>query len=112
MASGLITQVYTSDDHVFPLVQNGLLLSCLFFIPDGLQVVAAQALRARKDIIAQTIIQYLSYGAIMMPLGYLFCVTLKGGVNGLVWAVIVASWVSGPLLAVRFIGLDRVTKAA
>lgn len=104
--SGLITQIYTSEEGVFALVQSGLLLSCLFFIPDGLQVVAAQALRARKDIVAPTVIQYLSYGAIMIPLGYLFCLYFGIGVNGLVWAVIAASWVSGPLLAARFIRLD------
>ncbi len=61
IGSDLITRFYTHDATLIPVVRAGLLLSCLFFIPDGLQVVAAQALRARKDIVAPTIIHYVSY---------------------------------------------------
>ena len=105
--AGVISRFYSHDDHLLPTVQMGLLLSCFFFIPDGLQVVAAQALRARKDILAPTLIHYISYGAIMLPLGFLFCLTLGWGVAGLVWAVVVASLISGTFQTARFLWLDR-----
>ena len=107
VGSGLITRFYTHDAALIPVVRSGLLLSCLFFIPDGLQVVAAQALRARKDILAPTLIHYVSYGAIMLPLGFLFCLILHGGVAGLIWAVVVASLVSGTFQTSRFLWLDQ-----
>lgn len=102
-----ITRMYTHDPVLIPAARQGLLLSCLFFIPDGLQVVAAQALRARKDVVAPTVIHYLSYGVIMLPLGFVFCLTLGWGVAGLVWAVVVASAISGPFQTGRYLWLDR-----
>ncbi len=107
LAVDAITRLYTHDPLLIPAAREGLLLSCLFFIPDGLQVVAAQALRARKDVVAPTIIHYLSYGAIMLPLGFLFCLTFGWGVAGLVWAVVVASAISGPFQTGRYLWLDR-----
>ncbi len=107
IGAGVIARFYTHDASLIPQVRTGLLLSCLFFIPDGLQVVAAQALRARKDILAPTIIHYVSYGVIMLPLGYLFCLTLGLGVAGLIWAVAVASAVSGTFQTGRFLWLDK-----
>ncbi len=104
---GPITGLYTVDPALRPLVHQGLLLSCLFYIPDGLQVVAAQALRARKDVLAPTVIHYLSYGAIMLPLGFVFALTLGWGTAGLVGAVVVASAVSGTFQTGRFLWLDR-----
>lgn len=105
--SGVLTRFYTHDPVLIPVVQHGLLLSCLFFIPDGLQVVGAQALRARKDILAPTVIHYVSYGAIMLPLGFVFSLTLKMGVPGLVLAVAVASLISGVFQTARFLWLDK-----
>lgn len=105
--SGVLTRFYTHDQQLIPVVQAGLLLSCLFFIPDGLQVVAAQALRARKDILAPTVIHYVSYGAIMLPLGFLFSLTFGLGVPGLVLAIAVASLISGVFQTGRFLWLDK-----
>ncbi len=107
LLSGVISRFYSHDAHLLPTVQMGLLLSCWFFIPDGLQVVAAQALRARKDVLAPTVIHYVSYGAIMLPLGFIFCLTLGWGVAGLIWAVVAASLISGTFQTSRFLWLDR-----
>lgn len=106
-----LSRLYTHDPELMPVVRQGLLLSCLFFIPDGLQVVAAQALRARKDILAPTVIHYVSYGAIMLPLGYVFCLIFDWGVAGLIWAVVAASAISGTFQTARFLWLDRSRRA-
>jgi len=98
---------YTHDIGVLTQVRDGLLLSCCFYLPDGLQVVAAQALRARRDVLVPTVIHYLSYGFIMLPLGYVFCLALNWGVQGLVGAVIVASLMSGTFQTCRFLWLDK-----
>lgn len=103
---------YTADRAVQAVAAAALLLSCLFYVADGLQVVAAQALRARGDIWMPTATHFTSYILIMMPAGYLFAVRLGLGVNGLVWAIILASLVSAALLWGRFLWLDRVSSAA
>ena len=107
VGAGLLTRFYTHDAALMPFVREGLLLSCLFFIPDGLQVVAAQALRARKDILAPTVIHYVSYGLVMLPLGFVFCLTFGWGVAGLIYAVAVASLISGGFQTGRFLWLDK-----
>ena len=102
---------YTSDRAVQAVAAAALLLSCLFYVADGLQVVAAQSLRARGDIWMPTVTHFTSYNLIMMPAGYLFAVRLGLGVNGLVWAIILASLVSAGLLWGRFLWLDRGSRA-
>lgn len=98
---------YTSDETLRPLVQGALLLACLFFVPDGLQVVAAQALRARQDVVVAPVLHYIAYGLVMLPMGYVLAVHFGHGVAGLIYAAALASWLSGTLLPARFFWLDR-----
>ncbi len=103
----LIAAGYTSDREVQRIAAAALLLSCLFFVADGLQVVGAQSLRAQSDVWMPTATHFASYLLVMMPLGYAFAILLDLGVNGIVWAVIVASLVSASLLWGRFLWLTR-----
>ena len=107
--AGLIVSVYSSDPAMIAIAAPALLLSCLFFVADGLQVVGAQALRARNDVWLPTAFHLTSYGLIMLPLGWVFAHPAGLGVNGLVWAVIIASLVSATLLCGRFWLLARRT---
>ena len=79
--------------------------SDLFFVADGIQVVSASANRAAGDVWWPTIMHFFSYGAVMMPLGWVLAHRL--GVDGLVWAVILASLVSSTLLTGRFVRVAR-----
>lgn len=96
--SDLIARGYTRDDEVQAVAAAALLLSCLFFVADGLQVVGSQSLRAQNDIWMPTATHLASYLLVMMPLGYVFAISLGLGVNGIVWSVIVASLMSATLL--------------
>ncbi|MGH6999031.1 MAG: MATE family efflux transporter, partial [Phenylobacterium sp.] len=59
--AGLISQAYTSDKVVIAMAAAALVLSCLFFLVDALQVVIAQALRARGDVWLPTFTHLTSY---------------------------------------------------
>ena len=107
LGSEAIADGYTRDPAVRAMTAAALLLSCLFFVADGLQVVAAQALRAQNDIWVPAATHFFSYIAVMMPCAYVFAVTMGGGVTGIVWAVIVASLVSAGLLLGRFAWMVR-----
>lgn len=96
---------YSSDPALIAIAAPALVLSSLFFVADGIQVVAAQANRAAGDVWWPTIMHFVSYGAIMTPLGWLLARSLD--VNGIVWAVIVASVVSAALLTGRFVRVAR-----
>ena len=103
----LIVSGYTTDAATIAMAAPALVLSCLFFFPDCLQVVAAQALRARGDIWLPTYTHLTSYVLVMMPLAWWLAIPLKMGINGIVWAVILASFLSGGLLLARFWMLSR-----
>lgn len=107
LGNNLIAAVYTHDPVVQAITAAALLLSCLFFIADGLQVVGAQALRAQSDVWVPTLTHFASYLLVMMPLGYGFAIVMGLGVNGLVWSVIAASLMSATLLWGRFLWLTR-----
>ena len=102
-----IAAAYTLDGPVRELASAALLLSCLFFLADGLQVVGAQSLRAQSDVWAPTATHLASYLVVMMPLGYLFAIPLGLGVAGIVWAIIIASLMSASLLWVRFLWMTN-----
>jgi MATE family multidrug resistance protein len=103
----MIAGFYTHDPAVRAVTAAALLLSCLFFVADGLQVVAAQACRAQSDVWVPTMTHFSSYLLVMIPLGYGFAIASGLGVNGIVWSVIVASLMACGLLWGRFLWLTR-----
>ncbi|MGZ9113976.1 MAG: MATE family efflux transporter [Brevundimonas sp.] len=101
----LIASAYNRDPELLAVVIPALVLTTLFFVADGIQVVSASANRAAGDVWWPTIMHFAAYSLIMMPLGWWFAHRI--GVNGLVWAVIIASLVSSALLTGRFIRVAR-----
>ena len=77
------------------------------YLPDSLQVVVAQALRARGDVWLPTGTHLTSYIALMMPLAWWLAIPQHMGIMGMVWSVVIASFVSGGLLLGRFWMLAR-----
>jgi MATE family multidrug resistance protein len=101
----VIASAYGREPALLAIAAPALALATLFFVADGIQVVAAQANRAAGDVWWPTAMHLLSYGLIMTPLGWILSHHL--GVNGIVWAVIIASLVSAALLAGRFVRIAR-----
>jgi MATE family multidrug resistance protein len=106
-SAGWIVRLYTRDAATLAIAGPALLLACLMFVPDALQVVTAQALRARGDVWVPTGTHMASYIALMAPLAWWLAIPRDLGVQGLVVAVIVASLMSCGLLLARFWMLAR-----
>lgn len=102
-----ISRAYTKDPAVVGMAAGALALACPFFVPDALQVVAAQALRARGEVWLPTATHLASYALVMMPLAWFLALGLHMGLAGVIWAVIVASLCSAVLLLTRFAILAR-----
>lgn len=110
--AGLVGRAYTKDPVLLAMTGSALLLSCLFFMADGAQVVASNALRARGDIWWPTAMHFISYVAVMIPLAWFLAIHRGQGLDGIIWAVILASLVSGGGLTARFYMLgDRMKQA-
>lgn len=100
--ASLIAGAYTKEPALVALAAPALVLACLFFAADGLQVVAAQALRSRGDIVTPTIMHVGAYAGVMIPLAWALALPAGLGLNGVVWAVIVASLLAAGMLCTRF----------
>jgi MATE family multidrug resistance protein len=104
---GPIAAAFSTDRVVVAMAVSGLLLACVWFLPDCLQVVIAQALRAQGDVWAPSITHFVSYVVVMTPLAWVLAIPMRMGLNGQVWAVVLASFLSAGLLLGRFAMLSR-----
>lgn len=105
--AGWIARGYTRDAATVAMAAPALVLSCLFFIPDALQVVIAQSLRARGDVWLPTTTHLASYIGVMMPLAWCLAIPMKMGLIGITWAVVAASFLACGFLLTRFWILSR-----
>ncbi|HEY5105799.1 MAG TPA: MATE family efflux transporter [Caulobacteraceae bacterium] len=105
--AGLIARAYTHEATTVAMATVTLTLSCLFLVPDGLQVVVAQSLRARGDVLAPTATHFFSYAVLMAPLAWYLAIPRHMGLPGIIWAIILASYLSASLLLARFWMLSK-----
>jgi len=105
--AALISRAYTDNAPTLAMAIPALVLASAMFLPDAVQVVVAQSLRARGDVWLPTYTHLTSYILVMAPLAYVLAIPLHMGVMGIAAAVVVASVISGGLLLARFWILSR-----
>jgi MATE family multidrug resistance protein len=105
--AGPIAAAYTTDLRVLVMGKAALVLCCLAFLPDALQVVVSQSLRARGDVWVPSGTHFVSYILVMAPLAWALAIPYGLGVNGIVLSMVVASLLSAGLLLGRFWMLRR-----
>lgn len=101
-----VALAYTADPAALALILPALVLSCLFFAPDAVQVVAAQALRARGEVWVPTATHLISYALVMGPLAWWLAIPRGMGLNGVLISIIVTSFLAAGFLLMRFRMLD------
>ena len=97
-----IAGIYTVDDRVIAIAVQLLVLAAIFQLSDGLQVVAAGALRGLKDTRGPMVITVVAYWLLGLPFGYWLCFERDLGPKGLWIGIIVGLTAAGLLLAWRF----------
>jgi MATE family multidrug resistance protein len=78
-----IAMIFTLDPRVIAVTVTLLGIAAVFQLSDGLQTVAAGALRGAADTKTAMVWNLLGYWAFGLPLGYWLCFGLKWGVAGL-----------------------------
>ncbi len=92
-------------DAVLTMTTRLLILAAFFQVFDGLQVMAALALRGLKDTIVPLWCAGLGYWVFGIAGGWLLAFPAELGVDGLWWGMAVGLVVTGSLLAGRFVML-------
>ncbi len=107
----LVAAFLSRDDPgfetVLELTSRLLVLAAFFQIFDGLQVMAALALRGLKDTLVPLRIAAIGYWGLGVAGGWTLAFPLDMGVDGLWWGMAVGLTVTGSLLAGRFWRLTR-----
>lgn len=98
----VLPKLYTYDTEVISIASTMLIYAAFFQLSDGLQAVAAGALRGMQDVKFPAIIAFVSYWIIMAPMCYLLAFPLGMGLKGIWIGFIAGLTVAAILQLVRF----------
>jgi MATE family multidrug resistance protein len=97
-----IVGIYTNDVLIAPLAVSLLFYAAIFQYPDGLQIVAAGALRGFKDTRMPVLYTVVSFWIIGMTLGYHLTFAREMGPAGMWIGMIAGLTVAAVLMLLRF----------
>lgn len=97
-----LARLYSDDMLVIQLAVPAIVISAFFQISDGMQLTLIGTMRGMQDVLLPTIITFLSYWAIALPLGYWAGVQQGYGVTGLWVALLIGLTVASLLLFFRY----------
>lgn len=100
LGGGMLARGFTPDTTVVTLAARLLVVAAIFQLFDGVQVVAAGALRGMTDVKVPTVITFIAYWVLSLPVAYLlaFRGTLgpvgiwTGLASGLACAAVLLAW--------------------
>jgi MATE family multidrug resistance protein len=109
---GVLVQVFLKPNDpgfaaVAALTEKLLIIAAFFQIFDGLQVIASLALRGLKDTVAPLWLAGFGYWVLGIGGGCLLAFPLEMGAEGLWWGMALGLFVTGSLLAWRFVSLTK-----
>jgi MATE family multidrug resistance protein len=98
----LLPLIYTEDQAVITIAAQLLIIAGFFQLFDGTQVVGLGVLRGIGDVNIPTLITFVAYWIIGIPLGYFLGITMKIGVNGIWYGLTFGLLTASLLLFLRF----------
>ena len=101
-ASNIMPYIYTEDIAVVKIASQLLIIAGFFQLFDGTQVVGLGVLRGIGDVNIPTIITFIAYWIIGIPLGYFLGIHLNMGVNGIWYGLTTGLLSASILLFLRF----------
>ncbi|MEJ2881123.1 MATE family efflux transporter [Pedobacter sp. GR22-6] len=101
-ANNLLPYLYTEDSAVIHIAAQLLIIAGFFQLFDGTQVVGLGVLRGIGDVNIPTLITFIAYWIIGIPLGYFLGINLHLGVNGIWYGLTFGLLTASLLLFLRF----------
>jgi len=100
--SHILPWIFTSDKQVIAIASQLFIIASVFQLFDGTQVVGLGILRGMGDVNIPTVITFLAYWVIGLPVGYILGLTLHHGVKGVWYGLVLGLMASSILLFLRF----------
>lgn len=99
---GFLPTLYLDDPEVISIASTLLMFAALFQIPDGLQVVTLGALRGAQDVNIPTVVTFIAYWLVGIPIGCILSFYYDLGPQGLWIGLVFGFLVAAVLLQIRF----------
>ncbi len=103
----VIATWFVNDAAVIAVAAQLFVVAALFQLFDGVQVIAAAALRGIMDVKVPAVITFVAYWAIALPLGYALGVRGPWGAGGVWTGIATGLAFAAVFLGVRFARLTR-----
>jgi MATE family multidrug resistance protein len=97
-----LPELYIQDEAVLAMAAPLMIIAGFFQLSDGMQVVCAGALRGLQDVKVPSVLIFVAYWVIALPLGYWFAFPLNMGANGVWIGLLIGLTVTATLMIVRF----------
>jgi MATE family multidrug resistance protein len=104
---GLLMRIFTDEPEVISLGVRLLFIAALFQLFDGVQTVAAGALRGAGDVHFPFLANVASHWGLGFPLAFVLCFPLGYGVRGMWWGLTAGLVAAAVSLAWRFAAISR-----
>lgn len=98
----ILPTLYINDEKVISIASRLIIIAALFQLSDGTQAVGIGVLRGLTDVKGPTIITFIAYWIISLPIAYLLAFNFKLGVDGVWIGLLIGLTVSAILLTLRF----------
>lgn len=99
--------LYIQDEAVLALAAPLMIIAGFFQLSDGMQVVCAGVLRGLKDVKIPSVLIFVAYWVIALPLGYWLAFPMGFGANGVWIGLLVGLTITATLMIIRFNKLSR-----
>ncbi len=94
--------LYINDEAVISIASRLIIIAALFQLSDGTQAVGIGVLRGLTDVKGPTIITFIAYWIISLPIAYVLAFNFNLGVDGVWIGLLIGLTVSAILLTARF----------
>lgn len=102
-----LPSLYIENAEVIQFTSSLLIIAAFFQLSDGVQVVTAGALRGLQDVKIPSLLIFIAYWIIALPLGYVFAFKLGWGANGIWIGLLTGLTITATAVVIRF---DRLSK--
>lgn len=98
----IIPGFYIDNPRVEAIAARLLVIAAFFQVADGVQAIALGALRGMEDVLIPTILIFIAYWGIGLPVGYLLLETWGYGADGMWYGLSLGLLFSALFLTIRF----------
>jgi MATE family multidrug resistance protein len=102
-----LPSLYINDPEVIEIAAGLLVIAGFFQLSDGIQVVSLGALRGLEDVKIPTLVTFISYWVVALPLGYTLGFIADMGPKGIWIGLLTGLTLTAVFLLIRFNKLTR-----